>query len=136
MNNAAYNFTTACMAMLAVLIIGTASAQAQAPTARIVTVKTVATTDDAGFNFFNASQGATRYRWLTGDGAAIDGENLSWEFSDIGYYKVSLIAYKDEKVDTSSVQVTVLRGANYGNPLLDPTLGPNPATLSENKDCD
>lgn len=132
--DSAYKFTCACMVALAALSV--ASAKAQAPSAKIVAVKTVGSTDDAAFNFYNASQGATSYRWLTGDGAMVDNNNLNWEFSDIGYYKVSLIAYKDEKADTTSVQVTVLRGINYGNPIVDPTAGQPVPTLSENNDCD
>lgn len=122
----------ACLAAFVVLCA--VNAKAQSPGAKIVAPKTVATTDDAGFNFFSAAEGATKYRWLTGDGAVVDNRNLQWEYSDIGYYKVSLIAYKDHKSDTSSVNITVLRGLNYGNPIVDATKGQSPA-LSQNNDC-
>lgn len=124
----------ACVAAFTVL--GIVNANAQSPNAKIVTSKTVGTTDDASFNFYNASAGATQYRWLTGDGAVVDNNNLSWEYSDIGYYKVSLIAYKGERSDTSFVSITVLRGANYGNRIVDVTNGQSPPALSDNSGCD
>jgi len=127
-------FKHACAA--AFIVLCSINANAQSPGAKIVASKTVATTDDASFNFFSASQGATKYRWLTGDGAVVDENNLNWEYSDIGYYKVSLIAYKGQQSDTSFVSITVLRGANYGNRIVDVTNGKSQPTLSENSGCD
>ena len=116
------------------LAAGSLSAQSNL-NARIIPNKGVATTDNAVFDFKNASQGATKYSWITGDGAVIDNTNdLSWEFSDMGFYRVGLIAYNEVTSDTTYVQVAVLRGQNNGNVILDPTANQPIPAISYSED--
>jgi PKD repeat protein len=123
--------------IVAVLVFAAGSVNAQkSPDARFVPNKGASTTDNALFHFKNVSEGATKYCWITGDGVVVDNTNdLSWEFSDMGFYRVGLIAYNEAKADTTFMQVAVLRGQNNGNAILDATANkPIPAlSYSEEK---
>lgn len=102
------------------LCIASNKIQAQRPVvkASFDADKTISTTDASVFTFQNKSTGATGYRWITGDGTVLDNNgNLVWEYSDLGNYKVGLVAYNQTQADTSYVNITVLRGLNLGNPL-------------------
>lgn len=111
------------------------SLQAQNVTAAFVADKSIATTDNAVFYFKNTSSGATQYRWLTGDGSVVNTtENLTWEYSDLGFYKVGLIAYNETQTDTTYVDITVIRGTNFGNALVDPTANRQIPTISYNEE--
>ena len=108
--------------IVVVLVFVAGSVNAQTPNARFIPDKGVTTTDNAQFHFKNVSEGATKYCWITGDGVVLDNTNdLSWEFSDMGFYRVGLIAYGNAQIDTTYMQVAVLRGQNNGNVIIDAT---------------
>ena len=120
-----------CATIVAVLMFAAGSLNAQSPAARFTADKGVATTDNASFHFKNVSEGAVKYCWITGDGVVVDNTNdLSWEFSDMGFYRVGLIAYGESKTDTTYMQVAVLRGENNGNVIFDPAANQPIPTLS------
>ncbi|UPT68286.1 MAG: hypothetical protein M0D57_06480 [Sphingobacteriales bacterium JAD_PAG50586_3] len=120
-----------CTTTVAALVFVAGSLKAQSPTARFIPDKGVATTDNASFHFKNVSEGALKYCWITGDGVVVDNTNdLSWEFSDMGFYRVGLIAYGNSSADTTYMQVAVLRGQNSGNAIIDPTANMPIPTLS------
>ena len=109
-------------AILSAVLLCIASNKIQAQGATIKAAfeadKTISTTDASVLSFQNKSTGATGYRWITGDGTVLNNNgNLVWEYSDLGNYKVGLVAYNQAEADTSYVNITVLRGANLGNPL-------------------
>lgn len=111
-------------ATLVIVLACVWQANAQQPSSKFCVDKVISTTDDSQFTFINNSEGANRYSWITGDGAIVsDVDHLTWQYADLGFYRVGLVAYSEEKADTSYVDITVLRGLNNGNTVVNPTGG-------------